>query len=233
MKFQKPSIYYGRAKDSKCHLIITFIHMAALSWTQLEKLTLAFIRKPTEKNRLAYDKAQGRAKDFLEKLTFFFIQNHPGLEGYKAVFIPTQEGQCPEWGCRCDEETREFRLNLVGIFRFLEECRHAHETMNLPEGRANFSVYRMNAYKDQLQKLPPQMMMFLLLFQEEARILEVAQEERKRASRAEVSPLDMEYIHFLWAFRELEKVYRCLKGVELKSDLQFVWHETEWTSGNK
>ena len=142
-------------------------------------------------------------------------------------------GAVPEWACRCDVEAHEFRLNLIGIFRFLEECRHAHEMMNQPEGRANFSVYRMNAYKDQLAKLPSQMMMFLLLFQEEARVLEVAQEERKRSIHAEASPLDIDYINFFWAFRELEKTYRCFKGVELRSDLQFVWHETEWASGNK
>jgi len=208
--------------------------METPSWTQLEKTCRAYLERPSERKLLSMNRVLARSGPFTEKVANFFVRNHAGLEACSASFLIREDGDYPEWGCRFDEESRIFQLNLPGVLRFEASCREAVTLMNRPEGRETFSAYRLNAYKAQLTKLPPQMLMFLLLFQEEARVLQVAEDERRRGvSRPETAQTDLDYTNFLWGFRELEKLYLCLKGLELKADVQFVWHEIDWTTGNK
>ena len=205
--------------------------MATPNWPQIEKACLSYLEKPTEKRLSSIESLLTRASGILDSIANFFIRKHATLEDTTVVFCNAENGDYPEWGCQFNAETRQFLINPVGVFRFIKECQQSKEAMFLPMGRGSFSIYRLNAFKTQLCKLPSQMMMFLLLFKEVANTLQVAYEERRKGSKNETSQIDIDYTNFLWGFKELERLYLCVKGVELKSDLQFVWHETEWTSG--
>lgn len=205
-----------------------------MSWTQIEKLALAYRRNPSTTTALPLDRCLRKAQSFIDKITKFYVKTHTLLEEASAAFAMSAEGVYPEAACEYNPETKIFTINPVGILTFQEACKNAKEILGTSAGRENFSVYRLNAYMSELQKLPSQLLLFLLLFQEKARVLEVTQVEHRRNSvKREIDQSDLEYLNFLWGFRELEHMYKSLNGSNLRSDLHFTWFESEWISGNR
>ncbi len=208
--------------------------MPSASWSQIEKLSLTYLRKSGPAQAGSLDRCLKRSGVFAEKVSRFFVQSVPGLEEAQVVFCMSEDGAYPEWACSYDEENHVFRVNSVGVMAFMQSCEKAPELLQTREGRGNgdFSVFRLNAYKAELRKLPSRMMMFLLLFQEMARVLNVAVVEHKRSTaRRAMEKTDLDYINLLWAFRKVEDIYAQLNGSELRSDVKFTWHEAEWTTG--
>lgn len=208
--------------------------MPSVSWAQIEKLSLAYLQKSGTVQAANLDKCLKHAADFAEKVSAFFIRHYNGLEEASVSFCLSTDGTYPDWACQYDEESKTFMLNAVGIMSFVQSCNEAPELILTPEGRGNgnFSVYRLNAYKAELRKLPSQMMMFLLLFQEVARVLDVTTVERRRNSARHVlEKTDTDYMNLLWAFRKVDGIYTKFHGIDMKSDIKFTWHESEWATG--
>ena len=204
-----------------------------MSWRQLEKLAAAYRRKPTSAAAAALDRRQRRASEFTETLTTLFVRNHAALENASVAFRFSSDGVYPDWACEYNAEEQVFELNLVGVLAFQEECEQAQDTMKTLEGRENFSVYRLHAFLAEMRKLPSRLLVFLLLFHEKARILEVTQVERRRGARAAVDPDEDAYMRLLWAFKELESVVRVLDGSDLRAAQNITWFEAEWIIGDK
>ena len=96
--------------------------------------------------------------------------------------------------------------------------------------KEEWSAGRLDAYKAELRKLPSQLHLFLLLFQEVAHVLEVTHVDRRRSViKQEMAKADLDYQNFLWAFRELESAYDYLFGGDLRTKTQFTWWEAEWS----
>ncbi|MGI5922422.1 MAG: hypothetical protein GX945_12770 [Lentisphaerae bacterium] len=206
-----------------------------MSWNKLEKLALAYKRKPTATAALALDRGMRRYRAFVETLSEHFVRTQNSLEDCSASFRFSEDGQFPEWACRFDEERRVFELNPVGVISFHDECVRAQEALQTQEGRESFSLYRLYAYMAELNKLPSKFLPFLMLFREKARVLEVTQVERRRGNITPIvvdSEEDM-YLCLLWAFKELEVAIRHLSGVNLRTELNITWFESEWITGVK
>ena len=210
--------------------------MQTMSWTQIAKLGVAYIRKPSAATAESLDKGLRRSEEFLEKIAKFFVCTRQGLEDATVEFRVSEDGVFNGPACEFDEEGRKFRINVIEVLKFEEYCHAASALIETPEGRGNgnFSVYRLNAYKAELKKLPSYLMFILLLFQEIARVLQVTHVDRRRTlPKHEIEKEDLDYLNLVWAFLELEDVYRRLKGNDLRSDIQFTWFESEWATEKK
>lgn len=206
-----------------------------MSWTQLEKLALAYKRKPSAASAMALDRGMRKYSDFIETLGEHFIRTQGSLEDCSAAFCFSAEGQFPEWACRFTQEQRLFELNPVGVVGFHDECSRAQNALQTQEGRGNFTVYRLYAYMAELYKLPSKYLPLMMLFREKARVLEVTQVERRRGNITPVvvdSEEDM-YLCLLWAFKELELTIQRLSGINLRTELNITWFESEWITGVK
>ncbi len=204
-----------------------------MSWLQLEKLAAAYRRNPTAATAAALDRGLRRSLEFTETLTNHFVRNHTALESATVTFRFSADGIFPDWACEYNAEQQVFELNLVGVIAFHEECKQALAAMKTLEGRENFSVYRLHAFLAEMRKLPRKLLVFLLLFREKARILEVTQAERRRGARVAVDPDEDAYMRLLWAFKELEGVVRALNGSDLRAEQNITWFEADWIIGGK
>ena len=210
--------------------------MSATSWTQVEKLCNSYLRKPAAATASALDRCLKRAGDFAEKLAIYFVRKHTKLAEANVAFCVSSNDVFPEWGCQFDEATATFVLNPVGVIQFYNDCLQTLPVQTRPDvlratlAKEEWSATRLNAYKAELRKLPCQLHLFLLLFQEMARVLEVTHVERRRNALKQVmSKTDLDYQNFLWAFRELEGAYDYLFGGDLRTKIQFTWWEAEWS----
>ncbi len=210
--------------------------MPATSWTQIEKLSNSYLRKPGEATALALDKCLKRATDFTENLATYFVRKHQKLAEANVAFCMSTDGTFPDWGCQYDESTSTFVLNPIGVILFYKSCLATPVQQLQPtklrseKTKEEWSACRLDAYKAELRKLPSQLHLFLLLFQEIARVLEVTYVERRRPPvKQEIPKSDLDYQNFLWAFRELEGAYRYLFGGDLRINTQFTWWESEWS----
>ena len=210
--------------------------MQTMSWSQIEKLGLAYIKRPSAATAESLDKGLMRSAEFLETIARFFVRRRQGLEDATVEFRLSEEGVYKGPACEFDKETHKFLINVIEVLKFQEYCQNAPELIKTPEGRGNgsFSVYRLNAYKAELRKLPGYLVFVLLLFQQVAQVLEVTYVEKRRTiPKQEMDKDDLDYLNLVWAFLELENVYRNLKGNDLRSDIKFTWFESEWATEKK
>ena len=206
-----------------------------MSWKSLERLSNAYLKKPSAETASALDRSMRRSNAFLEALTVHYIRKHNGMENSSVVFKYSEDGQFPPWACLYDPEQQVFQLNPVGVLEFSRHCVQAKELLDAHGGRENFSVYRLNAFLAELRKLPTRFLPLLLLFQEKARILAITHSDKRRAGGAEPPAAPEEedaYLRLLWAFKELEEVIRNLYGMHLRTECQISWFEPQWILNN-
>ncbi|MBQ7649803.1 MAG: hypothetical protein IJS15_02530 [Victivallales bacterium] len=210
--------------------------MQTMSWSQIKKLGLAYIKKPSPATAESLDKGLMRSAEFLETIARFFVRRRQGLEDATVEFRLSDDGIYHGPACDYNPETQVFRINVIEVLKFQEYCQNAPELIKTPEGRGNgnFSIYRLNAYKAELRKLPDYLVFVLLLFQQVAQVLQVTYVEKRRTlPKQEIDKDDLDYLNLVWAFLELEHVYRNLKGNDLRSDIKFTWFESEWATEKK
>ncbi|MBQ6474365.1 MAG: hypothetical protein IJJ33_20455 [Victivallales bacterium] len=195
-----------------------------MSWLQIEKQIAAYKRRPDLKSAAALDKVLKSSAPFLEKLAEYCIVKHEPLQKDGVAFQFSENGQYPEWCCSFDSEHNLFVINVLGIDSFYLFCQQATQEILSPE--LTRTEKRWRCFCRELAKLPRNLFVLLLLFQEEARVMQITEPVRRR--REELSQADLDYFHILWAVQELETVYRQLTGNSLRRDTQFTWFESEW-----
>ena len=195
-----------------------------MSWLQIEKQIAAYKRRPDLKSAAALDKVLKSATPFLEQLTEFCIITHEPLQKDGVAFQLSEDGRYPNWGCSYDSERNLFVINVLGVDSFYQFCQQMVQEELSPE--LTRTDKRWHCFCRELAKLPRNLFVLLLLFQEEARVMQITEPVRRR--REELSQADQEYFHTLWAVQELENAYRQLTGNSLRRDTQFTWFESEW-----
>ena len=195
-----------------------------MSWLQIEKQIAAYKRRPGLKSAVALDRVLRASASFLERLTEFYVDIHEPLQNHEVVFQLSEEGRYPEWGCRHDSERNLFIINVMGVDSFYLFCQQ--KVLEEPSPELTRTEKRWHCFCRELAKLPRNLFIFLLLFQEIARVLQITEPARRR--REELSQADQDYFCILWAVRELEGVYLQLAGNSLRNDTQFTWYESEW-----
>ena len=162
-------------------------------------------------------------------LATLFVRNYQGLEEATVEFTVSTEGEYPDWAATYCAERQVIQINPVGVMRFCRECRDAVRNLKKPAARENFHKYRYHAYLAQLRKLPTDHLLFLQLLKEVARARRITEVERKGGG-LETSE-DEGYMMLLWAFNELEALFAEANGLNLRSEYEISWYESDWFVG--
>jgi len=163
-----------------------------------------------------------------EALATLFV--HPyGMTEATVQFAESTKGKFPDWNTTYDENKGVIWVNVLGVFRFLDECAAAVETLKTPEARKSFQDYRYQAYLAQLGKLPSRNVLFLLILRQVAAAQHITDVEKK-GGEIEVAKGEV-YLQLLWAFKELESFFRRTSGVDLRAEFGILWLESDWYVG--
>lgn len=204
----------------------------ASTWRNFERLVRQYDkaeRKDTAKLEELQELARKINKSKITRaLTTLFIEPYD-LENTSVVFWISDNGSVPDWQTRFDEENRKIQICVLGIFDFIGRCMEAAESLETPEARRTFQLYRYRAYLAELSKLPGQYFLFLMILREVASIKHITDVEKK-GGEVEVAEGE-EYLKLLWAFKELEAFFRRSNGLDIRSEYQILWLESDWFVG--
>ena len=126
---------------------------------------------------------------------------------------------------RFDSKAKILYCDPLMILKFADHIRNMGEAIV----DADFEKYRKNSFLAELGKLPNKSLIFLLVFQQVAisdglthiGLSEIPQEELTNTAY---------YQTMLWAFSELEKKLYTIQGVNIRTEYNVTWHESEWIS---
>ena len=173
---------------------------------------------------------KANAARIAEALASMFVTPYPSMEEVTVRFLVTVDGaEYPEWPASYTEEVKALLLNPVGVSLFRQACEGAAEALKTPAARDGFASYRFRAYQAELAKLPMQLFIFLTVLDAVAKARRITHVERK-GGEIEQSEHG-EYLNLLWAFKELEAIYRTMSGLDLRAEFGILWYESDWIVG--
>ncbi|MFO7821010.1 MAG: hypothetical protein R6V56_02975 [Lentisphaeria bacterium] len=202
------------------------------TWRNFEKLIKQFDKTGREDTEKLVELEQLAEKinnsKIANALTTLFV--HPyDLEEATVSFHISDNGSNPQWQTRFNEEGMHIEVCVLGVFEFIRKCREASKALDTPEARRTFQHYRYQAYLAELGKLPGQYFLFLMLLRQVASIKHITDVEKK-GGEIEVAEGE-EYLKLLWAFKELETFFKRTKGLDIRSEYQILWLESDWFVG--
>ncbi|MBT7162769.1 MAG: hypothetical protein HN904_08325 [Victivallales bacterium] len=205
----------------------------ASTWRQFEKLAKSYLNfeqpvvddaEPLRGLAVKVNKSR-----IVDALATMFVAPYAGLEETKVQFFETGDAVCPEWVADYDEEADRMSVNPVGVVQFSRQCEAAFAALSTPEARRDFETYRLRAYMAELRKLPTRLLLFMLILRKVAEILKITEVEKRGGETEDVN--DGGYMNLLWGFKEVERMYREMKGVSLRAEYGLLWYESDWYVG--
>jgi len=201
-------------------------------WKQIEKLAHKILEAKSPKpflkplDDLCQKTNESKIVDALASL---LVSPYLGMEGVVVRFAMSNGTEYPEWITFFNAEEKVIYVNPVGVFRFRMECQKAIKSLKTASARESFPVYRLQAFLAELHKLPSRLLLFLVILKQVAVCKEVCRAE-KRSTGSE-SPETDEYLNLLWGFKEMENFYSSSTGINLRSEHNILWYESEWIAG--
>ncbi len=198
-------------------------------WKQYEKLAADYFEglKPPEecRQKLADLTDKANSDNLGVSLLTLFVRPYLPLE-LKLEFDNELDGGVPEWQTRYDGENSRIVVCPVAVFKFIREIRELEIT---DEDYEDFLHCRYVSFLVELAKLPAIYILFLLVLQRVAYLLEVAHLE-KRGGVIEIAEGEA-YHTLLWAFKELENFAKRTWGLNIRAHYGISWYESEWITG--
>ena len=201
----------------------------ASCWRQYEKLALAYLddHKSNENilEKLTTLTQKTNADKIGNALLTLFVNPYTNL--CKTVEFTVENGEgIPEWQTQFDEEPCAINVHPVSVFRLIKEIGH----LSISElSEEDFLRCRHLNFLKEIGKLTPIYLLFLLVLQRVAYLLEVAHLE-KRGGVIEIAE-DESYHTMLWAFKELEIFIKKTYGLNIRAHYGISWYEAEWITG--
>ncbi len=205
----------------------------ASTWRQFEKLAKSYLdgdSPDTKGVEQLQDLTQRVNKSrIVDALATMFLVPYAGLEEAKIHFLDTSGATYPDWDIEYDEATQTLVVNPVGVVGFALRCDDSFAKLATPEARRDFETYRLKAYMAELRKLPCRLILFILILRKVAEILKVTEVEKRGGETEDVD--DGGYMNLLWGFKEVERMYREMRGVSLRAEYGLLWYESDWYVG--
>ena len=205
----------------------------ASTWRQFEKLARVYLatEQPSadDSQPLAELAARVNRSRIVDALATMCLAPYSGLEEATMEFLDASDNAYPEWPVAYDEGESRMRVNPVGVVRFSQECEEAFAALATPEARRDFETYRLRAYMAELRKLPSQLLLFMLILRKVAEVLRITEVEKRGGETEDVH--DGGYMNLLWAFKEVERLYRDMNGLSLRAEYGVLWYESDWFVG--
>ena len=118
--------------------------------------------------------------------------------------------------------------HVPGIFRFIHTIRQITE-VHLEEEDEDMLRLRHLSFLFEISKMPNTYILFMLILQRVALLLEIAHLE-KRGGVIEVAEGEA-YHTLLWAFKELEVFSDQAYGISIRPQFGIFWYESDWITG--
>jgi hypothetical protein len=224
----------------------------SIAWKAFEKQADAYLNETKSLDEVVQDLNNNAKKSNSAKIghaiaRLFFI-NYSELENLPVKFYIHPEDESSEdyplWPTRyvepilAQEATEEtpaikavpgfMEINPLGIFDFINSCAEAAGLLSTPRVRRKFMTYRYYAFLNEIKKLPSNLIMFLLILQQIAKIKKITDVETKHGIEEAEGEV---YLTMLWAFKELESFLDTTSGVNLRSEYKISWYESDWSIG--
>ncbi len=198
------------------------------SWKQYQKLSQSYINKPDQKDEIIT-----KLDNLTEKINgdnignaLFTLFVKPFVGKCKLVdFSNEHSDRIPNWQTKYDEDAFKISIHPLSIFNFIETVKH----IEVPDKSVNFIGCRNSSLLVEISKLPSTYILFLMVLQRVAFLLQIAHLE-KRGGIIEVAE-DESYHTMLWAFKELEAFAKKTYGINIRVHYGISWYEAEWITG--
>ncbi len=203
----------------------------ASTWRQFEKLAKSYLSEgcATDGRQIRELAEKVNKSRIAEALETMFLVPYAGLDKTTIRFLEAGDGPYPEWDMRYDAAGDAIEINPVGVVAFVLGCDEAFAKLATPEARRDFATYRLNAYMAELRKLPSRLLLFILVLRKVAEILKVTEVEKRGGETEDVD--DGGYMNLLWGFKEVERMYREMKGLNIRAEYGLLWYESDWYVG--
>ena len=159
-------------------------------------------------------------------LKTLFVAPHYDLDLAVLFDLHLEDGKIALWQTMFDSEKKELYVNPFSILQFIEQIK---EVDLESEDKENIIHFRWVSFCKEMSKIPSMFLLFMLVLQRVAYLLEIAHIE-KRGGIVEVAEGEA-YHTLLWAFKEFEAFARKTWGIELRSKYNILWYESEWITG--
>ena len=201
----------------------------ASCWKQYEKLSLAYLDGQKDSSKILEKLEVLTDKTNVDKIgnALFTLFVSPYVNICNTVeFTTSMDGDIPNWQTKFDPETGIIQVHPLSIFRLIKEISH----LSIPKViEDDFIRCRHLSFLTEISKLTSTYVLFLLVLQRVAYLLEIAHLE-KRGGVVEVAE-DEAYHTLLWAFKELENFLRKTYGLNIRAHYGISWYEAEWITG--
>lgn len=204
----------------------------ASTWRQFEKLAKSYLGegRATDGRQIRELAEKVNKSRIAEALETMFLVPYAGLDKATIRFLEVVGDEpYPDWDMRYDAAANTIEINPVGVVGFVLRCDDASAKLATPEARRDFATYRLNAYMAELRKLPSRLLLFILVLRKVAEILKVTEVEKRGGETEDVD--DGGYMNLLWGFKEAERVYREMKGLNIRAEYGLLWYESDWYVG--
>jgi hypothetical protein len=200
-------------------------------WKQYEKLSRQYLDTPDRRDeylaKLEELTFKANADDIGAALAALFIQPTVGEEVSVQFSVGIEDdGELPDWHTKHDPEQNVVYVHPITIVKFLRDVADMEVTEDMYE---DFLRCRYNSFVKEMGKLPSIMVLFLLILQRVAFMVEIAHLE-KRGGVVEVAEGEP-YHTMLWAFKELEAFARRTYGINARAHFKISWYEADWITG--
>jgi hypothetical protein len=199
-------------------------------WKQYEKLSEQYLDMPAKREDLLAKLDdlcfKANSDQIGDALIALFVKPTTGEEATCSFTVVTEDGNLPEWQTRYDKETRSIQIHPLAIFQFIRTIQKIEVTEDMYD---DFLKCRFNSFLREMSKLPSIMILFLLILQRVAYMLEIAHLE-KRGGVVEIAEGEP-YHTMLWAFKELEAFARRTYGINARAHFGISWYESDWITG--
>jgi hypothetical protein len=198
-------------------------------WAQLEKLSKQYLTDEEKREDVAekiIDLTFKANADLIpEALNSLFVRPHVAQPLRVELVAPLEDG-LPDWQTQVDLEEGVIALHPVSVVALIEKMRTLELTDELYE---DFLRCRYMSFLIEMGKMPSIFILFLMVLQRVAYLLEIAHLE-KRGGVIEVAEGES-YHTMLWAFKELESFARRTYGVNVRAQYAISWYESDWITG--
>ncbi len=199
-------------------------------WKQYEKLSGDYLDEEKDKDatiaKLSDLTRKANADQIGHALLRLFVSPHIPACNTLDFSVLHNGGGLPDWETSFDTESGTMLVNPVTVIQFIKKIK-----VLTPEAidRNDFVICRHTSFLLEIARLPVIYIVFLLVLQRVAYIMEITHLE-KRGGIIEIAE-DESYHTLLWAFKELEIFVKNTYGVNVRAHYGISWYEAEWITG--
>ena len=119
------------------------------------------------------------------------------------------------------------KVIIVDPIKTLQFCDYIRDEDQLMVVDADFEKYRKNSLLGEVGKLPNKCLLFLSILQQIAISGGLTHIGLSEIPQGELTDTAY-YQTLLWSFNELEKKLYTLNGINIRTEYNVTWHESEW-----